>query len=57
MEIVKQLESASKILLAPPNIVTQAKRQEAEEILLAFRRSKFPYETCRDILGIYLLFY
>jgi len=51
MELVQKLEAATHASLAPPDIVTPEARQEAEEVLLTFRRSKMPYHACKSILG------
>ncbi|ESO89303.1 hypothetical protein LOTGIDRAFT_106479, partial [Lottia gigantea] len=38
------------IFQAPPNVVTSEQRHAAEAIILAFRKTKLPYNTCRYIL-------
>ncbi|CAB3362620.1 Hypothetical predicted protein [Cloeon dipterum] len=48
--MLRELEVASEILLAPPNIVTKEQRQSAEQIFLNFRKTKAPYVLCRHIL-------
>ncbi|ELU09303.1 hypothetical protein CAPTEDRAFT_151878 [Capitella teleta] len=47
---IRELEEASQALLAPPNVVSQQERQEAENVLLNLRKSHMPYELCHYIL-------
>ncbi|KAK0086967.1 hypothetical protein PV325_002058 [Microctonus aethiopoides] len=49
-QLVKELDAASLIILAPPNQVSPEQRHAAEEIFLNFRMTKMPYQLCRDIL-------
>lgn len=45
-----ELEQASRIVLAPPNMVTSEQRHAAENVILDFRKKKMPYSVCRFIL-------
>ncbi|XP_076466305.1 exportin-4-like isoform X2 [Babylonia areolata] len=49
-QAMKELEQASQIVLAPPNVVTTEQRHAAENIILNFRKTKMPYNICRVIL-------
>ncbi|XP_041355105.1 exportin-4-like [Gigantopelta aegis] len=45
-----ELEQASHIILAPPNLVTSEQRHAAENVILSFRKTKLPYTTCKYIM-------
>ncbi|KAF4517549.1 hypothetical protein B566_EDAN005113 [Ephemera danica] len=49
-QMLQELEMASQIMMAPPNVVTKEQRQSAEQVLLNFRTTKTPYNLCRHIL-------
>nr|CAI5835178.1 unnamed protein product [Callosobruchus analis] len=49
-QIIAELESAANIIMAPPNVVTNEQRHAAESIFLDFRKTKSPYNICREIL-------
>lgn len=38
------------VFQAPPNLVTPQQRQSAEAVFLEFRKTKSPYQLCREIL-------
>ncbi|XP_071113997.1 exportin-4-like [Haliotis cracherodii] len=48
--VMHELEQASQVVLAAPNIVTPDQRQAAERVILDFRKRKLPYSICRYIL-------
>lgn len=48
---MKQLEEAASFLTMPPQYILPAeKRKSAETVFLKFRRTKSPYQLCRQIL-------
>ncbi|CAH1975147.1 unnamed protein product [Acanthoscelides obtectus] len=49
-QIIAELESAANIIMAPPNVVANEQRHAAECIFLEFRKTKSPYNICREIL-------
>ncbi|XP_076291964.1 exportin-4 isoform X2 [Lasioglossum baleicum] len=49
-QIINKLEKAAQVILAPPNLSTVEQRQSADEVFLNFRKTKSPYQLCRQIL-------
>ncbi|KAF5273427.1 hypothetical protein FQA39_LY07444 [Lamprigera yunnana] len=49
-EVIKQLEEAAFFFTAPPIYVTNEQRRSAEATFIHFRKSKLPYDLCRQIL-------
>ncbi|XP_018907814.2 exportin-4 isoform X3 [Bemisia tabaci] len=47
--VQQQLETAAKIILAPPNLVTNEQRHAAEAVFLNLKKSKSPYALCRHL--------
>jgi hypothetical protein len=48
--LISELESAAAIIMAPPNLVTNEQRHNAEYIFINFRKFKSPFVICREIL-------
>ncbi|XP_018330487.1 exportin-4-like [Agrilus planipennis] len=49
-QIINEMENAANIITAPPNLVTDDQRRAAETIFLSFRKTKSPYNICKQIL-------
>ncbi|PIK52923.1 putative exportin-4 [Apostichopus japonicus] len=49
-EVLRELEQAAQLIMAPPSVVSQSQRQAAENVILTFRRSKSPFEACQFML-------
>lgn len=49
-EVLRELEQAAQLIMAPPSAVTQEQRQAAESVILTFRRSKSPLQACQFLL-------
>ncbi|XP_058826827.1 exportin-4-like [Topomyia yanbarensis] len=48
--LLKDLETAAHIIMAPPTVVSREQRQQSEAIFMNFRRTKSPYVLCQTIL-------
>ncbi|KAM0733116.1 Exportin-4 [Formica fusca] len=59
-EVLRELEAAAQVVLAPPNLISAEQRQSAEAVFLNFRKTRLPYQLCRQILELstvdYVLF-
>ncbi|XP_076634880.1 exportin-4 [Colletes latitarsis] len=49
-QLINELEKVARVILAPPNLISPEQRRSAEEFFLNFRKTKFPYGLCRQIL-------
>ncbi|XP_044262474.1 exportin-4-like [Tribolium madens] len=47
---ISELESAAAIVMAPPNLISNEQRHNAEAIFINFRKCKTPFVICREIL-------
>ncbi|CAG5123634.1 unnamed protein product [Candidula unifasciata] len=45
-----ELDQASQIFMAPPDVVTREQRQAAQDFILNFRKTRMPYTLCQYIL-------
>ena len=48
--VLLELESAAQVLLGPPHLVAQEQRHQAETIFLNFRKTKSPFQMCKELL-------
>ncbi|XP_055531872.1 exportin-4-like [Wyeomyia smithii] len=48
--LLKDLETAAHIIMAPPTVVSREQRQQSETIFMNFRKTKSPYVLCQTIL-------
>ncbi|GAB1860941.1 Exportin-4 [Camponotus japonicus] len=59
-EVLRELEAAAQVVLAPPNLISTEQRQSAEAVFLNFRKTRLPYQLCRQVLELstvdYVLF-
>ncbi|XP_017892623.1 exportin-4-like [Ceratina calcarata] len=49
-ELIRELEKAAQVILAPPNLISSEQRRTAEDVFLNFRKLRSPYELCSQIL-------
>ncbi|XP_005108222.1 exportin-4 [Aplysia californica] len=48
--VMTELERASQVFMAPPDVVTREQRQGAQDLILNFRKTRMPYSLCQYIL-------
>ncbi|XP_047129272.1 exportin-4 isoform X1 [Hydra vulgaris] len=50
IDIIRELENAAVVVMAPPTAVSSEERHNAEQIFLQFRKTRTPYELGKKIL-------
>ncbi|XP_059177669.1 exportin-4-like isoform X2 [Physella acuta] len=48
--VMLELEQASHLFMAPPDLITREQRQAAQDVILNFRKTRMPYGLCQYIL-------
>eukprot|EP00118_Oscarella_pearsei_P011594 m.78751 g.78751 ORF g.78751 m.78751 type:complete len:86 (+) comp36115_c0_seq5:87-344(+) len=48
---LRKLENAGEVMMAPPGVVSQEERQQAEQVFLAFETASVSCATCQQIIG------
>eukprot|EP00118_Oscarella_pearsei_P011593 m.78733 g.78733 ORF g.78733 m.78733 type:complete len:1139 (+) comp36115_c0_seq1:87-3503(+) len=58
---LRKLENAGEVMMAPPGVVSQEERQQAEQVFLAFETASVSCATCQQIIetdcGMYVHFH
>ncbi|XP_054711675.1 exportin-4-like [Uloborus diversus] len=50
-QIIRELEAAAEILMAPPNVVSSEQRHCAESVFMNFQKTRSPFHLCQLILA------